>query len=660
MSLSNGLSALTLQDSRFEQSRRAVDQNSADSSATTPIRVDGNTISWPDDGWYEVQYAKSFNTVSEGGTQAHVDDGVYNVINHTTGARYKGIVVGSSAVSRDDGLRPVVADISRLAMSSSNGAISIEGNRISWPNDGWYEVQEQVTYRTISEGGRSAVVPDGVYTVINHTTGEKTRGVVVGGPDVDSPWSTDGEVTISSPDDDVDIVTDGAIRSGGVYREYEHVKAQSVNGLPGGLRYQNIQFTDGTRVALLRFPAMPEIMVRTEPDGTSEFYQVANDGLEQLEPGDSIRATFLGEGTVTIDDDGQGLTGFGSALMSFRRGSYSIDLLSGQIDGTSGYYGPHFGLPPTTDPTAETIDANLWRGAELAVAGFPVGIDVNDAAAFDYYASTPEGAAILAREQPYYNRFGTDEKALFVARIRFLRDEGGIELFEQFMPKRTALLDNPVELAEYDAQFDKVFTHVSSSSTSRNGGVPAGELDLSLRTLIAADAAEAFGHSPRLIDMVISDLDRGWSVANDLGDSGGLYSYWQPVFKSMKGHITLDLGSWLSSFADPTNSYDVVAHEMVHSLDGFGNDGLDGLPAFASAEDRSTFLQARSELTTDFFSVPPSLPFTREMNYAFTNEKEFLARFSELFLTNKASAETVKAVSPELYGVLSRFFEIDY
>jgi len=173
------------------------------------------------------------------------------------------------------------------------------------------------------------------------------------------------------------------------------------------------------------------------------------------------------------------------------------------------------------------------------------------------------------------------------------------------MPKRTALLNDPVKLAEYDAQFDRMFAHVSSGLSGKAGGIPAGQLDLSLRTLIGADATEAMGHSPELISMVISDLDRGWSVANDIPGAGGRYTYWQPIFKSMKSHITLDLVSTLFSFANPNDSYDVVAHEMVHALDGFGNNGLDGLPRFSTVEDQQEFLRIRSELVADYNSATP-------------------------------------------------------
>lgn len=56
-------------------------------------------------------------------------------------------------------------------------------------------------------------------------------------------------------------------------------------------------------------------------------------------------------------------------------------------------------------------------------------------------------------------------------------DEGGIELFQEFMPKRTGLLNKSVALAEYDAQFDRMLQHESNSSSSKAGGIPARKLD---------------------------------------------------------------------------------------------------------------------------------------------------------------------------------------
>ncbi|MEE9321523.1 MAG: hypothetical protein V3U76_13840 [Granulosicoccus sp.] len=51
--------------------------------------VSGQTISWPDDGWYQVQSATTYESLCEGGTSCEVAPGTYHVINLTTGQRYE-------------------------------------------------------------------------------------------------------------------------------------------------------------------------------------------------------------------------------------------------------------------------------------------------------------------------------------------------------------------------------------------------------------------------------------------------------------------------------------------------------------------------------------------------------------------------------------------
>jgi len=64
-------------------------------------------------------------------------------------------------------------------------------------------------------------------------------------------------------------------------------------------------------------------------------------------------------------------------------------------------------------------------------------------------------------------------------------------------------------------------------------------------------------------------------------------------------------------------------------------------------------------LVADYNSAT-SLPYILQMYYAFTNTNEFLARFSEFYLTNHASGQTVRAVSPELYDLFGRINGIIY
>ncbi len=61
--------------------------------------VKGNTISWPADGWYQVQRTEDYVSVCEGGSTCTVDAGNYHVINHSTSQRYEHIVVNGKTNS---------------------------------------------------------------------------------------------------------------------------------------------------------------------------------------------------------------------------------------------------------------------------------------------------------------------------------------------------------------------------------------------------------------------------------------------------------------------------------------------------------------------------------------------------------------------------------
>ena len=131
--------------------------------------VSGNTVTWPSDGWYQVQRANTFETVCEGivsadssvsGGHCVIDSGSYIVINHTSGERFENISAATASTSPD--------------------GVLVEGDRISWPDDGWYQVQDASTFLTICEGGSGCTVAPGSYIVINHTTGERFNDIGVG------------------------------------------------------------------------------------------------------------------------------------------------------------------------------------------------------------------------------------------------------------------------------------------------------------------------------------------------------------------------------------------------------------------------------------------------------------------------------------------------
>ena len=62
--------------------------------------VDGNRVYWPANGWYQVQNAETYKNVCEGGTECRLQPGRYNVINHDTGERWGGLEVAAAPATR--------------------------------------------------------------------------------------------------------------------------------------------------------------------------------------------------------------------------------------------------------------------------------------------------------------------------------------------------------------------------------------------------------------------------------------------------------------------------------------------------------------------------------------------------------------------------------
>jgi len=138
-------------------------------SSTTGFQVEGNTISWADDGWYQLQRADTYQTVCEGGTSCVVAPGSYVLINHTSGQRFTQV---------------------RVAEGAATGQITVEGSTIRWNQPGWFQVQRSDNYQTVCEGGTQCSVTPGTYNVINLTTGERFQGIDVSSgssPDSGSP-----------------------------------------------------------------------------------------------------------------------------------------------------------------------------------------------------------------------------------------------------------------------------------------------------------------------------------------------------------------------------------------------------------------------------------------------------------------------------------------
>jgi len=118
--------------------------------------ITGNTLLFDNDDYYQIQNAETFATVCENIRSCTVEPGTYIVINHTKDERFENIVIGGSTEK-----------------------ISVSGNTISWPDDGWYQVQDAITFENVCNGGRSCEVSPGNYVVINHSEGERFENIRV-------------------------------------------------------------------------------------------------------------------------------------------------------------------------------------------------------------------------------------------------------------------------------------------------------------------------------------------------------------------------------------------------------------------------------------------------------------------------------------------------
>ncbi len=152
----------TIRFGRFELSMLTLGLCLVASGAPANPSVRGTTISWPDDGWYQVQSADGSETFCNGGSLCDVAPGTYLVINHSSGQRFPDILVYGPSEPGATG-------------------ITVSGRTISWPADGWYQVQTADGSSSICNGGTSCYVEPGRYLLINHTTGERFPDVVVSG-----------------------------------------------------------------------------------------------------------------------------------------------------------------------------------------------------------------------------------------------------------------------------------------------------------------------------------------------------------------------------------------------------------------------------------------------------------------------------------------------
>lgn len=145
----------------------------ASSAFAQPV-VNSSEISWPDDGWYQVQRSDTYESICNGGDSCIVAAGRYTVINHSTGVRFRVEVTGDTDPETTP---PTEGAQDRLI----DGIVLVSGNTLSWPNDGWYQVQSTADNSELCAGvSQCQVAPGGTYRVINHSTGQRFGPIELG------------------------------------------------------------------------------------------------------------------------------------------------------------------------------------------------------------------------------------------------------------------------------------------------------------------------------------------------------------------------------------------------------------------------------------------------------------------------------------------------
>ncbi len=189
--------------------------------------VNGLTISWPDDGYYQVQRSSDFSSICEGTSECTVSAGEYIVINHTTGQRFEQILVTGS-------------------VDTDPTDFQIDGNRFIFPEGDWFQVQTADTFESVCNGDLECTVDSGRYVVINHSTQQRFDNIVIGTPEQPdndgTPPTVSGNV-ISWADDGWYQVQDSfnftTICEGGTQCEVEPGDYRVIN-LTTNTRFENI------------------------------------------------------------------------------------------------------------------------------------------------------------------------------------------------------------------------------------------------------------------------------------------------------------------------------------------------------------------------------------------------------------------------------------
>ena len=431
-------------------------------------------------------------------------------------------------------------------------------------------------------------------------------------------------------------------------QKLDTLRAQEVTQVNDNISFQTAEFVDGTRASLIDFGSDNKIYMLEDSDGNKSYYLVypnrlgppMGEGSYGIGGEPPLSVTADPNGTLNVHTFNEP-TGVSSYSASINPNSNTLTATVNPADGTP----------------AVTTNTSVWQGATLQDET-TVGDDTyTTQALYNHYSNTPEGQAILSAEGAYFTPVDAADQRLFIARAMYNRGQGGIELFAEFMPNRTALLNDPIALEQYDVQFERALAHVQNNSHVSETGK---QLDPSLQVIVASSISEAIGHSPELMSTVLDDIDRGWRIEYD-ATYGGLYSQHRPLFQSQKAKIHLRLSDFLTTYTDthPEPLYSVMPHELAHSFDSYSTNGVDGIPTGMAAADVSILIEERNKLFETFVSSGNS-DTSGFRDYAFGDAGEFWGEISAYYLMGDAEARVLWEASPELFEVVQRYYGLNY
>ena len=420
-----------------------------------------------------------------------------------------------------------------------------------------------------------------------------------------------------------------------------------------------------------------EVFIFTDSSGQQIAYHVENGELGERISGEG--STDIGNDIrLSIDESAAG-----DSEINFRQGSNSLTrllnrppimTLNSDNSMLTTKHREGSGLSSFFSPS-EVNSFDIHTGEQLVVDGAPDLDKMSSQQQFDYYADTPEGTKILEVEGNHYS--GDLEKRLFVARVRYEREEGGPELFNEFTPRRATLEGD--DLAAYDAAVLDMMNEIREQGVQTVEGPDGVSIEMdeplseSLLYIVASSTVESYGESPESIDAIQADIDKwilstdnfdGIPIRNAAGDVIATSAGW---YNSSRGEVQFSIGSLVRDYVQPEDIFELVTHELAHSLDNV--DGpLDGIPPGLSEEQTQLLIDERDRLFDEAY--PDGLMRDERGNYEYTtvvdsngfrdytfyNEKEFWAELSATFLSSDAGADIVKHASPELYNMLREYY----